>query len=163
MFSSVTLNYEERFIILFTLSNLPAHDMDTARLMMDVEGPLDFESIENLSESDEREIQLDLMLFPTFIGTVTSAIGFTFKKRGYPPQLGRLALQLNDRLVEMVEVATPDLEDEPTERSSETPVEALAEEKPALVLPEPLDKVGDSAIPLPPELLEGGEEEVPVG
>lgn len=163
MFSSVTLNYEERFIILFTLSNLPAHDMDTARLMMDIEGPLDFESIENLSESDEKEIQLDLMLFPTFIGTVTSAIGFTFKKRGYPPTLGRLALQLSDRLVEMVEIATPDPEEEPTEQPSETPVELVAEEFEEvvpLVLPE---STGDSAIPLPPELLEGGEEEVPVG
>jgi hypothetical protein len=160
MFSSVTLNYEERFIILYTLSNLPAHDLDTARLFMDIEEPLEFENVENLGQSDEKEIKLDLVLFPTFIGTVTSAIGFTWKKRGYPPQLGRLALLLQDRLVEMVETSTPD---DVTEEPSETPVEENTAENPALVLPEPLQPPEEGAIPLPPELIEGGEEEVPVG
>ncbi len=111
-FGDIALTYKERFVILFSLNNLPSHDMKTAQMFRDLGEPLRFDDIQKFDDKDEGdECVIDFETAPQFLMVIPSVLQIFFTRFGYPPPVAQEALDLMARLETMAGA-----EDEPPEK-----------------------------------------------
>lgn len=151
-FGEILFNHNERFIILFALNNLPAHDMKTAQMFRTLKEPLRFDEVTKFQlkpEADEtEECSINFELAPQFLMIIPGVLLVYFQRWGFPPPVAQAALDLMDRLNQLSSVDELEPEPEPQPVPEDGPIiedEPEPEEVEGEPEPPQSDAVGEQA------------------